>query len=253
MADDPQAPKEGAPTGAAANTPQEEALEVERLAQKQQQNDPLVDLAGKEGDDFLTRNRRNITIGVFAIVIFIAGWYLFFSTSEGENAGAAEQAQQTFGLVEQDSFAAALQPSIGRYSLTEIAEEFSGTPTGNLAHLLAGVSHLEVGNNEAGLEQLKAFKQGDNMISAASYYALGVAYENQGEFSSAAKAYANAANTNENSATSPFFLMHQGRALELAGDVDAAADVYQALKERYPNSQEGRDAEKYLFRLQEPS
>ena len=66
--------------------------------------------------------------------------------------------------------------------------------------------------------------------------------------SDAVNYYNKAAASSPNEFSSPMFLMKAGMAAEVNKDFKSAKSAYEQLKQKYPNSQQGRDAEKYLTR-----
>ena len=62
--------------------------------------------------------------------------------------------------------------------------------------------------------------------------------------------YAKAAGTNENSFTTPMYLMKAGIAYEMKGDYAKALESYQKIRKEYFASSEGREVEKYIARAE---
>jgi len=71
-----------------------------------------------------------------------------------------------------------------------------------------------------------------------------------GDASEALNFYEKAAKTNENDFTTPIYLMKAGLAAEQLGKFDKAVAYYDRIKSDFPNTNEGRNAEKYLARAQ---
>lgn len=200
------------------------------------------------GQSFFEKNRNMLLIG--GVLIAAIGGYFFYQNSQKGKVDAEAQSVMVMPVLnyEQDSVAKA----IGGFD--EVAEDFSGSETGNLARYYLGTSYLKNGNLEEGITALEEYKKGSSMISAAAHGALGYAYEQKSEFASAAESYREAAHTPEdNQFSTPFYLMHAARNLQSAGDNDGALAVYKEIKEKFPVSQEVRDGsvDRYLSMLSE--
>jgi TolA-binding protein len=61
--------------------------------------------------------------------------------------------------------------------------------------------------------------------------------------------YKKAAYTAENEITSPFFLKKAALCLEKLNKTEEALKLLEELRNKYPNSAEGREADKYIYRL----
>ena len=97
---------------------------------------------------------------------------------------------------------------------------------------------------------VEKFKTGDNLISSMALSLRGYGYEEQSNFGKAAKDYEDAARTpEENEFTSPYFYMAAARNYESAGNSTKARDIYENVKTKYPDSEEGQKAEKYIGKV----
>ena len=77
--------------------------------------------------------------------------------------------------------------------------------------------------------------------------ALGDAYSELKDFAKAKSFYKKAVASNANELLTPFYIKRLAMLAQKENDIAAARDYYQELKDEYPNSPEGQDAEKYLI------
>jgi tetratricopeptide (TPR) repeat protein len=170
-----------------------------------------------------------------------------------EEKNKTGQAAMVSSLVafEQDSFNLALAGQAGQGGgFTDLADDYSGTDAGQLSKYYAGVSYLNTGKIDEGMEMLESYKKGSTFVGAAAHAALGYAHEQKGAFAEAAEAYETASRTpSENAVSTPFYLMHAARNHESAGKNDAALELYRQIKTKYPLSAEGASVDKYIARL----
>lgn len=198
----------------------------------------------------LLNNTKVLTYAAIAAVVVIGGIYFWNWNKSRKQEEALNTIFRSQWYMEQDSLNKALNGD-GEYpGFIEIADEYSGTPTGDLAGYYVGIIYLKQGQTEAGLEQLKSFPIGKNAISMSCLAAMGYAYEELKDFEEAAHTYERAAYTpGDNTFTTPYFLMQAARNLESAGKPEEALKMYQDIRRKYPLSEEGRSAEKYIARL----
>ena len=81
------------------------------------------------------------------------------------------------------------------------------------------------------------------------YGALGDAYSELNDFDKAMSNYKKAANHGDNKVLSPYYLKKIGMLHEKNGDLAAAKKAYESIKEKYPDSPDGRDIDKYITRV----
>jgi TolA-binding protein len=130
----------------------------------------------------------------------------------------------------------------------EIVDEYSITPSGNLANYYLGICYLRKGMFEDAIESLSAFDSDDLMVSSVATGAIGDAYMELGEVKTAASFYMDAANDKENDFTSPIYLMKAAAAYEELENYKKAFGIYENIKKNYADTKEGLEVEKYLER-----
>lgn len=127
--------------------------------------------------------------------------------------------------------------------------QYSGsTKAVNLAYYYAGIAYLNKGEFQKAIDNLSDFSSDDAVVNAMALGAMGDAYSELNKMSDAVNYYNKAAASSPNEFSSPMFLMKAGMAAEVNKDFKSAKSAYEQLKQKYPNSQQGRDAEKYLTR-----
>jgi tetratricopeptide (TPR) repeat protein len=151
---------------------------------------------------------------------------------------------------EKDSFQLALNGKDKAEGFLSIIDNYSGTKTGNLAHYYASVCYLHLGKYQECLDQMDQFDADDVMLGAMSVGVKGDALMELNRTDEAIEMYTKAASTNENSFTSPMYLMKAGVANEIKGDYNKALELYQKIRKNYFSSNEGREVEKYIARAE---
>lgn len=209
---------------------------------------------------FFMKYKKAILIAVAAIIVVIAGVFLYISQISGpreEKASTALSKGQTY--FNNEMFEQAVNgDGAGFVGFAKLADEYSGTKAGNLANLYAGLSYANLGKWADAQKSLDAFStEGDQMISPASQAALGDAYAHLNQLDKAVDAFKKAADMADskaeddaNNSLSPIFLIKAGEVLESQGKKDEALKIYQDIKKKYVNSMLVQSAEidKYIER-----
>ena len=209
---------------------------------------------------FFMKFKKAILIAVAAIIVVIAGVFLYISQISGpreEKASTALSKGQTY--FNNEMFEQAVNgDGAGFVGFAKLADEYSGTKAGNLANLYAGLCYANLGKWAEAQKSLDAFStEGDQMISPASQAALGDAYAHLNQLDKAVDAFKKAADMADskaeddtNNSLSPIFLIKAGEVLESQGKKDEALKIYQDIKKKYVNSMLVQSAEidKYIER-----
>jgi len=202
-------------------------------------------------EHWVVENQKSLSIIVGAIVLMLLSFFAYknfiLAPQEQEASEQIWQAQQAFAI---DSLDRALYGSDVAYGFLDIIDEYGITETANLAHYYAGISYLRLGKYDEAIEYLEDYDCRDIMICAVAYGATGDAYMELGEVDKAISYYKSAVEHSENDLTTPVYLMKAARAHEEVGDYSEALDLYNEIKESYPNSNEGQLIEKFIARAE---
>ena len=200
----------------------------------------------------LIENNRTVVYAVLGIIVL--GLALFFGLSYMQslkNTEAQDAMADAVQLYESGEYIQALDGDMFFAGLIEVADKYGSTRAGNLAHFYAADALFRSGDLERSLEYFRSFDKASNYIGASAYAGEAAIHETNGDHGQAADLYLRAANTFESAVTSPVYLTQSGRAYEAAGDLSSAQRIYETLKEDYPTSREGQNADFYLARLGE--
>ena len=209
---------------------------------------------------FFMKYKKAILIAVAAIIVVIAGVFLYISQISGpreEKASTALSKGQTY--FNNEMFEQAVNgDGAGFVGFAKLADEYSGTKAGNLANLYAGLCYANLGKWAEAQKSLDAFStEGDQMISPASQAALGDAYAHLNQLDKAVDAFKKAASMADskaeddaNNSLSPAFLIKAGEILESDGKKADALSLYQDIKKKYVNSMlvQSGEIDKYIER-----
>jgi len=185
-----------------------------------------------------------------AIVIF-GGWFIYNSwimqPKEEQAEKAIYKAQQYFA---EDSSYKVLHGDGVNKGVLAIMSNYSGTKTANLAKFYAGVSYLKLGKFSDAVNQLKDFTTDSKPVQMKAYGCLGDAYSELNKKTEAIDAYKKAASAFEADETNAAeYLFRAALLSEVSGNSKDALDLYKQLKDKFPATMRGSQADKYIYRL----
>jgi tetratricopeptide (TPR) repeat protein len=202
--------------------------------------------------DFWERYSRPVTIICTLIIVLAGGWFIyksFFKNPKEQKAtDAMFRAEEYYRM---DSVNLALNGDAQNMGFLRVINRYSGTDAANLASYYAGSCYLKLGDNDKAVKYLKKFSTSSKLVQARAYKLLADAYADLGKNSDAFDYYKKAAHHFEKDETnSPEYLfMAAYFADRVMKNSKEAIDLYKELKEKYPNSQQGLQAENFLAQL----
>lgn len=220
-----------------------------KMAEQKNQNEHLnVEDALTQSEAFLIKYKNAIIGGVVAVIIIVAGFIMYknlYAEPREEKAQAALFKGQEY--FEQDAFEQALNgDSIGYTGFLKVADDYSGTKAANLAKAYAGICYAQLGKYEEAVKMLDSFNGKDQMVAPAILGAAGNCYAQLGQLDKAASTLMSAADKADNNTLSPIFLMQAGEILVKQGKYDDAVDAYTKIKDKYFQSYQAMDIDKYI-------
>lgn len=208
-----------------------------------------VEEALSRSEQFIERHQNSIMWTVAIIVLIIAGYIgytrLFLAPREGEARAEMFMAEAYF---EQESLQLALDGDAQYPGFLDVISSYRFTKSANLAQYYAGISYLKLGNHEDAIKHLKKFRGRDQILGAMAFGAIGDAYLELQDQSSAARYYRKAYRYKPNDLTTPLFLFKAGLLFEEMGQPAEALSLYERIRDEYQNSAEGRNIERYIGR-----
>ncbi len=200
-------------------------------------------------EQFLEQNYKPLLYVLAGAVVVVGLIWLIRLYNNKKNEEALSQlfmAEQYFG---QDSLKLALYGDGNNLGFIDIADEYKSTKSGRLANFYAGASLMHLGQFEEALEYLNKYKVSDEILAPQAKGLIGDANVELGDTGEGIKYYLEAADMADNSFHSPIYLMKAGMLYETGGDYSRALEIYMQIKDKYPESNEGRSIDKYIARV----
>lgn len=215
-----------------------------------------MDLAG-----FWYKFQKPIITVVAILVIGVLGIIGYKKFIQGPKA---ERANIALANVQAAFQAASLSPRLDTAAYKTVLEgrgtvkgalsvirNYGGTDAGNLAKFYAGESYLHLGDFKNAVKYLKDFHTSQKQVQMMVYGSLGDAYSELKQNKDAVASYKKAATTFEDDQVNASeYLFRAGMLSELDGKTKDAVAIYQQLKNDFPNTIKGMQADKYLNRLE---
>jgi len=200
---------------------------------------------------FWTQYQKPLLTIIIVVVVLIAGWFGYktyiVAPKETEAQSAMWKAEQYFRA---DSLNLALNGDKVNRGFLYIINNYGSTKSGNLAKYYAGVSYLRTGDFNKAVNYLKDFSTSAKQVQMMAYGALGDAYSELNKNDESVNYYKKAANEfTDDVAMSSEYLFRAALKLETLGKNTEALDLYKELKAKYPNTEKGFAADKYIYRL----
>jgi tetratricopeptide (TPR) repeat protein len=212
------------------------------------ENSEIVDKA----KGFWDRNGRNLLLALAGVAVIAGGLFAYRNLVHLPNEQKAQEelfrAEENF---RRDSLALALNGDATTPGFLKVIKKYGGTSSGNAARLYAGICHLQLGEYQKAIDQLEDVNpNGAAQLQAKCEGLLGDAYSELKKNDKAIDHYRKASSIfPDDVALSSEYLFRAALLLELSGKNKEAAEAFQQLKEKFPRTEKGFIADKYLARL----
>lgn len=199
-------------------------------------------------DQFYNEHKKTIwtvvaVLAILALAIF-AYVRLVYQPKCAEAQQQAFPAEQSFAAGE---YELALNGDGNILGLADVLSQY-GAKAGTAVFLEAGICALHLGDYEGALDYLKKYKGKEPIMQARAIACIGDAYAGLERYREAAAAYSRAAAKGDNDFAAGY-LLKAGIMYEELGENEKALDCYETIQDKYPNSPDGYDVEKYISRL----
>lgn len=218
-----------------------------------------LDETASKTEAFVEKNQKYIfiIIGVVALVVLGSLGYKEYITKPKQTAAMNDmfQAQKYFndavtGTAKDSLYNLTLTGGEGKFGMLDIIEEYSGTPSANLASYYAGTAYLRLKDYKNAVEHLSDFKSDDEVLAPLAKGNIGDAFVQLNQPKEALDYYEQAAEMRDNDYTTPMYLYKAGAiALDL-GQADKALSYFKRIKEDYSDATEAEAIDVFIGKAQ---
>jgi len=211
-----------------------------------------LDEGASKTEAWIEKNQKVIFGVVAGVAVVVLGYILlnkfYFEPKQMEAANEISLAssyyeQAVAATTAKDSlFNMALNGNAGKYGLLDIAEKYSGTPTGNIAAYQAGMAYLNTRKYQEAIEYLDKFTGDDMLLAPLAKGGIGDAFVQLNQQEEALKYYKEAIGLSTNDLTTPRFLMKAGITALSLGKAGEAYEFFNRIVEEFEDAPEAAKA-----------
>ncbi|WP_298555546.1 tetratricopeptide repeat protein [uncultured Algibacter sp.] len=214
-----------------------------------------LDETASKTEDFVAKNQKYIfiIIGlVAAVVLGSLAYKEYVAKPKQQNAmNDMFQAQKYFdqavtGAAKDSLYNLALNGGEGKFGMLDIIEEYSGTPSANLASYYAGTAYLRLKDYKNAIDHLSNFKSSDEILAPLAKGNIGDAFVQLNQVEDALGYYEQAAEMRDNAFTTPMYLFKAGTIALGLGKADKALVYFERIKNDYTNSTEATKVDVFI-------
>jgi TolA-binding protein len=221
------------------------------MAETTQDQEIVVAEALGKTEQFISHNRRSLSIITGALLLAVGGYFfyqkVYVANKEKEAQAVLFHAEQYFFA---DSLRLAINGDGNNPGLEEIADEYSMSPSGNLAKYYLGMAYFKLKDYERAIETLRSYDANDAMTGSIVYGAIGDAYMEKNEKDDAISYYKKAVSEKPNNFSTPIMLMKLATAHEANGNFKEAKAAYERIQKDYPSANEATQIDRYISRTE---
>ena len=215
---------------------------------KNENAEAVVEAVSKT-EKFFNENGKllgGILAGLVVLAAAVFCWYKFaYQPAVEEAQGQMAVAEANFRAAD---YEVALNGDGNALGFAQIIDEY-GSKAGQAVYFYAGVCELQLGNFEPAIKYLKSYKGKDAILEARATACIGDAYVGLEKYAEALNYFEKAAAVVENMYAAGY-LLKAGIVAEKLGETQKALGFYETIKDKYPQSIEGYDIDKYIGRIE---
>ena len=218
-----------------------------------------LDETANKTEEWVAQNQKLI-FGIVAVAAVVVLGYLGYNKyiAEPNNQEAMNEmfkAQQYFdqavnGTDKDSLYTLALNGGEGKLGMIDIADQYSGTPAGNLANYYAGMAYLNLKDYQNAITFLSDFSSDDMMIAPIAKGGIGDAFVQLNQPADALGYYDQAASMSANEFTTPMYLLKAANVAITLNDNSKALGYLKRIKNEYPNSTEAAQVDVLIGKVE---
>lgn len=218
-----------------------------------------LDESASKTEEWAVENQKYIflVVGIIAIVVLGYLGYQNFIVEPKASEGMNEMyvAQKNFtdavnGSSKDSLFTLSLNGAEGKFGMVDIAEEYKGTPAGNLANYYAGIAYLNLRDYKNAIAYLSDFETDDEILGPITEGSIGDAFAQLNQPEDALEQYEKAFKMNTNDYTTPMYLYKAGTVASNMGDTDKALEYFRRIKTEFSKSTEAQNIDVFIGRAE---
>ena len=202
--------------------------------------------------DFWGKYGKLLTIASVVIILVAGGYYAYTNfVVKPKEAKASEVMFKAEEYYRMDSLQKALNGDGLNWGFLKVIDKYGGTNAGNMANFYAGACYVKMNENEKAIKYLKKFSSDSKMLNSRAYRLMADAYADMNQSKEALDYYKKAGHSFESDEAFSADCLFMGAFLahKVLNDPAAAIELYKEVKQKFPRTQQGFDADNYLAQL----
>jgi len=220
---------------------------------REQERQERVTETVSKTDQFFRENKKTIysvLIALLVIGLAIVAYYKFYYQPKSREA--TRQMYPAEANFRAGEYELAMNGDGNVLGFSQIIDDY-GAKAGKSVYLYAGACEYQLGNYQEAINYLKKYKSDDTIMMARAYDCMGDAYTGLEQYKEALDCFQKAIAVSSEDVANVFaatYLQKAGIVCEEMGDNAKALSFYKIIKDKYPQSIEGYDIDKYISRIE---
>lgn len=221
-----------------------------KISKRELKQDTLVTTYVK-ATTFYGNNKKNISIGITALVVIVFAVVVYFKNRADNNEKAVTQLGSIFQTYDAGQFQVAIDgiPERNIPGLKAIVDNYGNSQTGELARLYLANAYLLTGKADDALRNFEECTPADDLLAAARLSGIAASHEARGDHKQAAEYFEKAATKFPKDINAAENLSNAARNFGQAGEKTTAIELYRRIKKGYPGTSFARDADRFISQL----
>jgi tetratricopeptide (TPR) repeat protein len=202
--------------------------------------------------DFWEKYGKILTIASVIVIIAAGSFYLYNEyVKKPKEKKAVEVMYKAEEYFRMDSVSKALNGDGQHAGFLKVISQYGGTKAGKMAQIYAASCYIKLNDNDNALKHLKKFSSSSKPVQARAYNLIADAYADKGNYKEAFDYYkkAGTAFADDEPFSARCLFLAAYLAQKNLNDPKAAIELYKQIKDKYPRTQQGYDADNYLAQL----
>jgi tetratricopeptide (TPR) repeat protein len=221
-----------------------------KISKREMKEDALITSYVKV-TSFYQEHKKNISIGITALVIIVFAVVVYFKNRADNNEKAVSQLGQIFQAFDAGQFQSAIDgvPERNIPGLRSIVDNYGNSPTGDLARFYLASALYSTGKYDEALKCFEDFGPSDELLVVSRLAGIAACYEAKGNPKEAADYFERAATRFSGDMSSAENLNNAARNYGAAGEKAKAIELYRRIKKNYPTTTFAREADRFISQL----
>lgn len=224
-------------------------MATKKITEQEAQRQENIEVSVSKAEQFFKENQKTIwgaLIAIAVIVILCIVYGEFIAKPKAKEA--MEQMYPAEASFAQGEYELALNGDGNVLGFNDIISEY-GAKGGKDIYLYAGICELQLGNYDEAIAKLRKYSGKEPILASRAEACIGDAYAGLENYAEAVKHFMKAASMVDNMFTAGY-LLKAGVTYEQLDNAKAALECYKTIKDKYPESMEGYDIDKYIARVE---